>query len=75
MDAELLHVRGRGASARYFFKHALIRVAAYASLVRSARRSLHARVARMLEERRPDSVAAAPEVLATSKTDLAAALT
>jgi DNA-binding SARP family transcriptional activator/tetratricopeptide (TPR) repeat protein len=64
VDAELLHVRGRGASARYFFKHALIRDAAYASLVRSARRSLHARVARMLEERRPDSVAAAPEVLA-----------
>jgi predicted ATPase len=32
--------------------------------VRSARRSLHARVARTLEERRPDTVAAAPEVLA-----------
>ena len=64
MDAELLHVRGRGASARYVFKHALIRDAAYASLVRSARRSLHARVARTLEERRPDTVAAAPEVLA-----------
>jgi DNA-binding SARP family transcriptional activator len=64
VDAELLHVRGRDASARYVFKHALIRDAAYASLMRSARRSLHARVARMLEERRPDSVAAAPEVLA-----------
>jgi DNA-binding SARP family transcriptional activator len=64
VNAELLHERGRGASARYVFKHALARDAAYASLVRSARRSLHARVARTLEQRRPDSVAAAPEVLA-----------
>jgi DNA-binding SARP family transcriptional activator len=64
VDAELLHERGRGASARYVFKHALVRDAAYASLVRSTRRSLHARVARTLAEQRPDSVAAAPEVLA-----------
>ena len=64
VDAELLHARGRGASARYVFKHALVRDAAYASLVRPARRSLHARVARTLEEQRPDTVAALPEVLA-----------
>ncbi len=64
VDAELLHARGRGASARYVFKHALVRDAAYASLVRPARRSLHARVARTLQEQRPDAVAAFPEVLA-----------
>jgi DNA-binding SARP family transcriptional activator len=64
VDAELLHARGRGASARYVFKHALVGDAAYSSLPRSARRTLHARVARTLQERRPDSVAAAPEVLA-----------
>jgi class 3 adenylate cyclase len=64
VDAELLHERGRGDSARYVFKHALIRDAAYASLVRPARRSLHARAARTLLSRRPDTVAAAPEVAA-----------
>jgi DNA-binding SARP family transcriptional activator len=64
VDAELLHERGRGGSARYVFKHALVRDAAYASLVRSSRRSLHAGVARALRARRPETVAAAPEVLA-----------
>jgi DNA-binding SARP family transcriptional activator/class 3 adenylate cyclase len=64
VDAEVLHERGRGASARYVFKHALARDAAYASLQRSARRALHLRAARALEQRRPDVVAAEPEVLA-----------
>jgi predicted ATPase len=64
VDAEVLHARGRGASARYVFKHALARDAAYASLQRSARQALHLRAARALEERRPDVVAAEPEVLA-----------
>ena len=64
VDAEVLHERGRGASARYVFKHALARDAAYASLQRSARQALHRRAARALEERRPDVVAAEPEVLA-----------
>ena len=64
VDAELLHERGRGDGARYVFKHALVRDAAYASLVRPARRELHARAARVLEQRRPEIVAAAPEVLA-----------
>ena len=64
VDAEVLHERGRGANARYVFKHALARDAAYASLQRSARQALHLRAARALEERRPDVVAAEPEVLA-----------
>jgi predicted ATPase len=64
VDAEVLHERGRGASARYVFKHALVRDAAYASLQRSARLALHARAARALEERRADVGAAEPEVLA-----------
>jgi predicted ATPase len=64
VDAELLHQRGRGAAARYVFKHALVRDVAYESLVRSARRSLHSRAARTLERRRPDCVAEAPEVVA-----------
>jgi predicted ATPase len=64
VDAELLHERGRGAAARYIFKPALVRDVADASLVRPERRSLHTRVARAIEERRPDTVTAAPEVLA-----------
>jgi predicted ATPase len=64
VDAEVLHERGRGAAVRYVFKHALVRDAAYASLQRSARQALHLRAARALEERRPDAVAAEPEVLA-----------
>jgi DNA-binding SARP family transcriptional activator len=64
VDAELLHERGRGGSSRYVFKHALVRDAAYASLVRPARRELHARAARVLERHRPEIVAAAPEILA-----------
>jgi predicted ATPase len=64
VDAEVLHERGRGAAVRYVFKHALVRDAAYASLQRSARQALHLRAARALEERRPDVVAAEPEVLA-----------
>jgi DNA-binding SARP family transcriptional activator len=64
VDAEVLHARGRGASARYVFKHALARDAAYASLERSTRRALHLRAARALEERHPDVVAAESEALA-----------
>jgi DNA-binding SARP family transcriptional activator len=64
VDAEVLHQRGRGAAVRYVFKHDLARDAAYASLQRSARQALHLRAARALEERRPEVVAAEPEILA-----------
>jgi DNA-binding SARP family transcriptional activator/class 3 adenylate cyclase len=61
VDAEVLHARGRGATAQYVFKHALMRDAAYASLQRSARQALHLRAARALQERGPNAGA---EVLA-----------
>jgi predicted ATPase len=48
----------------YVFKHALIRDAAYESLLRSARRSFHARIADVLEERFPERVEHEPELLA-----------
>jgi hypothetical protein len=38
-------------SATYTFKHALIRDAAYATLLRSRRQELHARIAKVLEDR------------------------
>src|SRR4030095_7654941 len=41
VGAELLYQRGRPPRARYLFKHALIRDAAYASLLKSTRQHVH----------------------------------
>jgi class 3 adenylate cyclase/tetratricopeptide (TPR) repeat protein len=63
-DAELLYARGFPPDATYVFKHALIRDAAYGSLLKSRRRELHVAIARALADRFPDSVEAMPELLA-----------
>ncbi len=47
--AELIFPRRVGSEATYVFKHALVRDAAYATLLRSTRRHLHARIATALE--------------------------
>jgi class 3 adenylate cyclase/predicted ATPase len=62
--AELVFRRGATPEASYTFKHALVRDAAYASLLTSRRRELHARIAALLEQRWPETAAAQPEVLA-----------
>ena len=62
--AGLLQRRGEPPDATYVFKHALIRDAAHAMLLREPRRALHARAAAALEELRPELVAAAPQLLA-----------
>jgi class 3 adenylate cyclase len=62
--SELVFCRGRPPSATYTFKHALIRDAAYATLLRSRRQELHARIAKMLEDRFPETVEMHPEILA-----------
>ena len=51
VDAELLYVRGIAPDATYRFKHALIRDAAYQSLLKSVRQLHHERIARNLETR------------------------
>jgi tetratricopeptide (TPR) repeat protein len=51
-------------SARYAFKHALMRDAAYESLLKSSRREIHAKVAATIEEMSPEVVADQPELLA-----------
>ena len=51
-------------SARYAFKHALLRDTAYESLLKSTRREIHASVAAAIEKELPDIVAAQPELLA-----------
>ena len=48
----------------YTFKHALVRDAAYESLLKAQRKDLHARIAQVLKERFADRVAVEPEVLA-----------
>jgi tetratricopeptide (TPR) repeat protein len=51
-------------SARYAFKHALVRDAAYESLLKSSRREIHARVGAVIEQEQPEVVASQPELLA-----------
>ena len=67
--AELLYQRGRPPRARYVFKHALIRDAAYASLLKSTRQQLHQRTAQVLEAQFSEVVATQPELLAHHLTE------
>ena len=62
--AELLYQRGRPPQATYMFKHALIRDAAYQSLLHSMRQEVHQRIVQVLETTFPERVAAQPAVLA-----------
>jgi predicted ATPase len=62
--AELVFARGEPPEAGYTFKHALVRDAAHESLLRTRRQELHARIARVLEERSPGAADAEPELLA-----------
>jgi class 3 adenylate cyclase/tetratricopeptide (TPR) repeat protein len=64
VDAEVLYQRGLLPQARYFFKHALIRDAAYESLLKSRRQQIHSRIARVLEEQFPETVEGQPELIA-----------
>ncbi|OAF05979.1 hypothetical protein AYJ54_19950 [Bradyrhizobium centrolobii] len=64
VHSELIFCRGTPPGATYTFKHALIRDAAYATLLRSRRQQLHARIAKMLEDRFPETVETHPEILA-----------
>ena len=62
--SELVFVRGEPPVAVYTFKHALVQDAAYASLLKSRRQQLHAKIARELEERWPATKETRPELLA-----------
>jgi DNA-binding SARP family transcriptional activator len=62
--SELVFARGRPPTASYLFKHALIRDAAYDSLLRAERRALHGRIARALKTRFPYTETNSPELLA-----------
>ena len=63
-SAGIIFPEGRGLEQGYAFKHALVRDAAYDSLLMSRRRDLHERIARALEDRFPELAANEPELLA-----------
>ena len=69
VEAELLYQQGLLPQARYVFKHALIQDTAYQSLLKSRRQQLHQQVARMLEERFPQTVGTQSELLAHHYTE------
>jgi predicted ATPase len=68
-EAGLVFSRGAPPHATYLFKHALVRDAAYGSLLRRRREALHARIAAVLEADFADRIALGPEVLARHLTD------
>jgi class 3 adenylate cyclase/tetratricopeptide (TPR) repeat protein len=63
-DAGLVSCRGTPPQATFLFKHALVRDAGYASLLRGRRQQLHGRIASTLEENHPETVISQPEMLA-----------
>jgi predicted ATPase len=64
IQAELLYRRGLPPDVTYEFKHALVRDAAYESLLKSARHQYHQQIARVLEEKFPQTAETEPEILA-----------
>jgi hypothetical protein len=66
---ELFYQRGAPPDATYVFKHALIRDAAYESMLRGTRRRHHGRIAETLADRMPHVAEAQPELLAYHHTE------
>jgi predicted ATPase len=69
VEAEFLYQTGLPPQATYRFKHTLIQDAAYQSLLKSTRQHYHQRIAQVLGERFPETVAAQPELLAYHYTE------
>jgi hypothetical protein len=67
--AGLLFRQGVPPQASYLFKHALVRDAAYGTLLREPRRVLHARIAETLESQFAEIAANQPELLARHCTE------
>ena len=69
VQAGILNQSDRGSHVTYVFKHALLQDAAYQSLLRSTRRTYHAKIARNLGERAPETLETQPELLAHHYTE------
>jgi class 3 adenylate cyclase/predicted ATPase len=67
--AGLLFRRGMPPHATYLFKHALVQDAAYGTLLREPRRTLHARIAETIEKEFAESAESRPELLARHWTE------
>ena len=68
-QAQLVFCRGEPPEAVYTFKHAMVRDAAYETMLKSRRHQLHGVIARVLEERFPSVVANEPEIVARHFTE------
>ena len=64
VHAELIFRRGIPPDCEYTFKHALVRDAAYSSLLLERRRQLHGQIANVLERQDPELVRTQPETVA-----------
>jgi predicted ATPase len=69
IGAGLLFRQGVPPYATYLFKHALVRDAAYGTLLREPKRALHARIAELLEGQFAEIAESQPEVLARHCTE------
>jgi class 3 adenylate cyclase/tetratricopeptide (TPR) repeat protein len=69
VQAGLLSRQGMPPQASYLFKHALVQDAAYGTLLREPRRTLHARIAEALESKFAEIADTQPELLARHWTE------
>ena len=72
-QAGLLFRRGEPPDAVFSFKHALVRDAAYESLLKSRRQQLHGQIARSIEKNFPEIVLSQPEIVAHHFTEAGSA--
>ena len=68
-EAELLFRRGVPPRTNFTFKHALVRDAAYSTLLRRERQLLHARIAKVISEQFSETSETPPEILAHHYTE------
>jgi class 3 adenylate cyclase/predicted ATPase len=69
IEAGLLFRQGMPPHATYLFKHALVRDAAYGTLLREPRRALHARIVETLQDQFAEIAERQPELLARHCTE------
>ena len=69
VEAGLLFQRGEPPRSSFLFKHGLLQDAAYSTLLRGPRRSLHARIATSIEEFFPEIAESQPELVARHRTE------
>ena len=64
MQSDIIQARDGSLHSRFAFRHALLRDAAYESLLKSARRENHAKVAEIIANKSPDVISGQPELIA-----------